>query len=475
MYDKKKHNYVTDGSILKSIIKLSLPIVVANVLQSVYNLTDMFWVGRLGKEAVAAVSFSFPILFLLISAGAGISVAGTILVAQYRGKRDRESVDFIAAQTLFMVTVLSVVISAAGYFLAEPIIYLAGAEPDVAPMAVAYLKISFVGLFFLFSFFVCQSLLWGVGVVKLPMAIVFVTVLLNFAADPLFIMGWGFIPALGVSGAALATILTQGLASLAAFAMFVSGRYGISLKLRNLPPDWRLIKKTFVLGLPASVEHSIRAGSFAVMVFLVGTFGTVAVASYGIVTRIMSFIIIPAVGMAMAVTTLVGQNMGAGKIRRAEDISLLSSAFAFVLMTAAGLLFFVFSRRLMAFFIPGNSSVIESGSVFLRITSLTFGFIGFQIVLGGAFRGSGETLSAMMLTLFSFLFLRVLLAWLLPAFTHLAENGIWLAFPVSNVLGGAAALLLFLKGNWKKKRITEEFRAAVFADSAASLDVPLVE
>ncbi|MFH1957325.1 MAG: MATE family efflux transporter [bacterium] len=446
---------LTEGSILKAIFRISWPVAMANILQTVYNLTDIFWVGRVGQEAVAAVSFSFPILFLLISFGAGISIAGTILVAQYKGK-GAGGIDYIASQTLLILGVISILISAAGYMLTPFLINLTGAEPAVIPGAVAYLKVSFVGLIFLFSFFVFQSILRGVGVVKIPMFIVLGTVILNFLADPIFIMGWGPIPAYGVAGAAMATIITEGLAAAIALSMFLSGKYGIKLRLVYFKPDWPLTKKLLLLGLPASVEHSIRAFSFTVMIFLVGAFGTTVVASYGIVTRILSFIIIPAVGVAMATTTLVGQNIGAGKPDRAARTAAIAAGLTFVLMTAAGAMFYIFSGNLISFFIPGDPYVIETGSLFIKIVSLTFGFAGLQIVLGGAFRGSGNTVAAMLFTLASFLIIRIGLAYGLSNYSALSEKGIWWAFPLSNLTGGLLALFWFLKGSWMKKRLVDE-------------------
>ncbi|MBU3956223.1 MATE family efflux transporter [bacterium] len=446
---------LTEGSILRAIFTLSWPVVAANILQTVYNLTDAFWVGRLGEAAVAAVSFSFPILFLLISIGAGLSIAGTILVAQYKGKGDTEKVGYISAQTILMISAAAIVISIAGYIFTPKLIALTGAAPEVIPGAVSYLRVSFAGLLFLFSFFVFQSLLRGVGEVKLPMLIVLITVILNFAADPIFIMGWGFIPPCGVAGAALATIITEGLAALAVLAMMLSGRYGIKIKAAYFKPDLTMMKKIFFLGLPSSMEHSVRAFSFTLMIFLVGAFGTTAVASYGIVTRLMSFIVMAAVGVAMATTTLVGQNIGAGNPRRAEKISATAAVFTFAVMTLLGAVLYVFAPHLIAFFISGSPGVISTGTDFIRIVSLTFGFAGIQMVLGGAFRGSGHTLTAMLLTMLTFIGLRFASAYGLSFFW--AEKGIWWSFPISNVIGGLVALGFFLKGGWMDKNLTDDF------------------
>ena len=204
----------TKGPIVKALIGLSLPIVFGNILQTAYQLIDTFWVGRLGAVAVAAVSLSFPVIFLLISLGGGLAIAGTILVAQYKGRGDTKQVDYISAQTLLLMVVISAVVSCFGYMISGPVMKLIGAGPEVLPAATSYLQISFLGMIFMFGFFVYQSLMRGVGDVKTPLYIVFTTVLMNLVLDPLFILGWGPIPAYGVSGAALATIGTQGVAAI---------------------------------------------------------------------------------------------------------------------------------------------------------------------------------------------------------------------------------------------------------------------
>ncbi|MEJ2053940.1 MAG: MATE family efflux transporter, partial [Calditrichaceae bacterium] len=183
---------LTEGPILKSLISLTVPIILANLLQTAYQLTDTFWVGRLGTDAVAAVSISFPIIFLTISLGSGLTVAGTIFVAQFKGKKDQQAVDHITSQTLFMVVIISSILAVIGYILTPAIIRLMGTESKVYAGAVSYLKISFIGMVFTFTYMAFQSLMRGVGDVKTPMYIVLGTVLLNLALDPLFIFGYGF-------------------------------------------------------------------------------------------------------------------------------------------------------------------------------------------------------------------------------------------------------------------------------------------
>jgi len=246
MIDEK--NNLIHGPVLQSIIAISMPIILASFLQTAYQLTDTFWVGRLGTAAIASVSLSFPVIFLIVSLGGGLSIAGTILVAQYKGKNDEKAVDHITAQTLLTVLVISAILSCTGYFLSPYFVKLLGAGKDVFTNAVSYMRISFTGVIFMFAFMVFQSLMRGVGDVKIPMYIILGTVLMNLVIDPLFIMGYGFVPALGVSGAALATIIAQGISASIGIYLMLRKRHQIQLHLRGFKPDFPLIRKMFLLG-----------------------------------------------------------------------------------------------------------------------------------------------------------------------------------------------------------------------------------
>ncbi len=454
----EEKNNLTEGSIIKSLLVLSIPIIFANILQTAYQLTDTFWVGHLGAVAVAAVSISFPIIFFMISLGGGLAMAGTIFVAQYKGKNDRKTVNHITSQTMLITIVVSVILATIGYLLSPFFVSLIGVEPNVFLSAVSYMKISFIGMIFMFTYMVFQSLMRGVGNVKTPMYIVLVTVLLNLVLDPLFIFGYGFIPAYGVSGAAIATIGTQGLAAIVGIFLLLKGRYQIQIYLNDLMPDFQLIKKMFKIGFPASIEQSTRAFGMIVMTFLVAIFGTLTLAAYGIGVRILSFVIIPALGMSMATSTLVGQNIGAGKIQRAEKITKLSAIIGFIVLTIIGIIMFLFAKQISAIFIPGELETIQKSALFIRIMALTFGFIGIQMALNGAFRGSGNTLISMAISLIALWVLRVPIAYVLSMHTHFAEVGIWIAFPVANIITAIIAIIWFTKGTWKQKKITEEIK-----------------
>ncbi len=443
----------TEGPIIRSLIQLSVPIVMANVLQTAYQLVDTFWVGRLGKEAVAAVSLSFPIIFLLISLGGGLTIAGTILVAQHRGRKDEKQVSHVVAQTMISMLLISVVISVVGYFISEPILHWMGAEPEVLPDAVSYLHVSFLGMVFMFIYFVYQSLMRGVGNVKTPFFVVLMTVLLNLVLDPLFILGWGPIPAFGVTGAALATIGTQGIAALVGLALLIRGKEGVRLSFRGFRFDYPLIRTMLSLGLPASLSQSTRAFGLTVMSFLVASFGTLTVASYGIGIRVISFIIIPAIGLSMATSTLVGQNLGAEKLDRAEQVARQALRMGVTVLTLLGILVFIFAKIIVTAFIPDDPEVIKSGVAFVRAMALTYGFIGVQQTTIGAFNGAGETKLPLILSLMAFWVFQFPVALILSKYTHLGEWGIWIAFPFSNVMTGSLAYWWFMKGAWKHKKL----------------------
>ncbi len=446
----------TQGPILRVLVTLAGPIVATNVFQSLYQLIDTFWVGRLGADAVAAVSLSFPILFLMVSAGGGMSVAGAILVAQTFGSGDEESVDHAAGQTLLVIGVVSAALSLAGFALSPPLISFFRPEASVGEMAVGYLQVSFLGLVAVFVYFVFQALLRGVGDVRTPMVVVAGTVVLNFFLDPLLILGWGPVPAFGVEGAAWATIAAQGLAGLVGVGILFSGRYGVRLRFRHLLPDRSLVLKILRLGIPSSIEQSTRALGIAVMMLLVASFGTTVIAAYGIGTRILAFVIIPAMGLSMATSTVVGQNVGARKDERAGLAARLGMVAGFVGLGAAGAVLWVLAEPILTAFVPGEPEVVGIGAHFLRIMSPAFGFFGIQMVMSGALAGAGNTIAAASLSILSFWVLRFPVAWVLAMPGAMGPDGIFWSFPISNVLAAVIAVGWFLRGGWIRRVVDED-------------------
>jgi putative MATE family efflux protein len=445
-----------EGPITRALVTLAVPIILGNVLQTGYQLTDAFWVGRLGAAAVAAVSVSFPVTFLVIALGSGLAMAGATLSAQYMGAGRQDMVNHVAAQTMVMVAITSVILGIIGYVLAPFLLELLGVAPDVYEGALGFMRVSFVGIIFVFIYAMFQALMRGVGQTRLPLLIVLGTVLLNFAFDPLFIFGWGPIPGLGVVGAALATLVTQALAALLGMLIFLRGRHGIQLHWSALMPDPPYIKRAFFLGFPGSVELSTRGLGLVIMSFLVASFGTLTIAAYGVGSNVLQVVTIPAMGLSQAVSTLVGQNIGAGNIDRAARVTQIGTLFGFVALSLIGILAYVFAPAIVAFFIPEDPNVIAEGAGFIRIMALAWGGMGIQLCIVSAFRASGNMLIAMVIALVSQWMVQFPLAYVLSKHTVLQAHGLWWSFPATNVAVAIVSICWFARGSWKKTRLTEE-------------------
>ncbi|MCM4160243.1 MATE family efflux transporter [Antarcticibacterium flavum] len=444
-------NKYTEGKILNSLISLALPIIFANILQTTYQLIDTFWLGRLGANAVAAVSLSFPLLFLVLSLGSGLTLAGTVMVAQYKGAENQKMVDFSSSQSVFLILIISAILALISFYSAGPLMRIIGAGPEIYDDSVAYFKVSSLGFVFLFLFFIFQSLMRGIGNVMLPVYVILFTVFLNLILDPLFIYGYGPVPGFGVAGAAVASVVTQGLSALIGLVILFRGKSGIKINVNSMRINMENLKRTFNIGFPASIEQSTRALGMTMMVILVTSFGSDIVAAYGIGARILSFIVIPALGLAIATTSLVGQNIGARKIKRAEKVANLSNKVAFFGLTGMGLLLFIFAEPLTAFFIPNDPEVIQDGALFIKIMAPSFGLLGVQQVTNGVFNGAGFTKASMLISILSLWIVRFPLAYVLSYNTSLSYEGIWWAFPISNLIAAIAAFSYFKMGYWKMR------------------------
>ncbi len=450
---KRDKKSLTEGSILKALIALSFPIIGANLLQTGYQLVDAFWVGRLGTNAVAAVSVSYPVNFLMISLSSGFAFAGTILVAQYAGAKKLKMVNHVAIQSLIMVLLMSVVLSAVAYMLSPQILHWLGVEQEIFAEANLFQRIIFVSLVFNFSFIMFQSLLRGVGEVRIPLYINALSLSLNFLLDPLFIYGWGPIPAYGVAGAAYSTLATLCLSAILGLYVLFYGKTDFKLTLKKFKFDLPLLKSAFKLGMPSSLEISARALGLTLMTGIAAKFGTEVLAAYGVGARLISFVVIVGLGLLRATSTLVGQNIGAQKMHRAERTTNYAAIIAFCSMSLIGIGFFVFAEPIVRTFLNGSDEVVGMGVSFIQITAPTFGFMGAQLAMIGAFRGSGNTMQSMLLTIIGIWVIQFPFAWIVSRMESMNYLGIWWSFPVSYVLPAIITFIWFKTGAWKKKRL----------------------
>jgi putative MATE family efflux protein len=281
------------------------------------------------------------------------------------------------------------------------------------------------------------------------------------------------LPGAGVVGAAVATLVTQALAAVIAVIVLVRGSHGISLSVASLRPDFAYIKRAFLLGFPASIELSTRALGLMVLSFLISSFGTQTLAAYGVGSNVLQVVTIPALGLSTAVSTLVGQNIGARNLERANRTAQLGAALGFGVLTGVGIVAYLFAVRLVSFFIPTDANVIAEGAEFIRTMAPAWGFMGAQLCLVGTFRASGNMLAAMMLALVSQWVLQFPLAYVLSEHTTLGSRGLWWSFPVMNILIALISFAWFAKGDWKKTRLTEEDEEVILATRGIMTDEPL--
>ncbi|WP_254272872.1 MATE family efflux transporter [Haloarcula marina] len=471
----------TQGSLLWPLLTLAAPLVATQLLQTLYNIADTFWVGRLGQEAVSALSFSWPIVFLLLGIGGGMTGAGTILISQNTGAENDDEVSHVAGQTLVFVTFLSVALAAVGYVLTPTLLQVIGTEPGTAihEMSVTYTRYVFLGIYFMLGFFVFQALLRGWGDTKTPMYLMVGSVALNVVLDPILILGFADNPlfawvglegvaasalaatgftGLGVEGAAIATIFSRGLAAVLGLWLLFSGHVGIELSLSDLRPDFAAIRKLVRIGAPLSVETSTQALSVTVMTALVAIVGADAVAAYGIGGRFASLVWLPMVGMGMAVETVVGQNLGAGERARARRTVFLASGILVGLFLVVSALTVSFAPAIVGVFITGEgaAAVVDHGADYLRIVAPTWAVMAVFHMINGAFHGAGSTRLSMVLGLLTMWGFRAAAATVLVIVVGMGAPGAWYGIAASNVAATVAAAVFFFRGRWLDDVIDDE-------------------
>jgi putative MATE family efflux protein len=443
---------LTAGDVGKPLFYLSLPIVVTNLLQTAYNLVDTFWIGQYSTEALAAISFAFPMVFLIISLGMGLAVAGSILVAQYTGADKTREAEYAASQTVGFAAVAAVLIGSVAYVFVGDILALLGAAPAVLPLATAYMEIISLGIFFMFGFFVFISLMRGYGDTITPMLVMLGSVALNVALDPFLIFGWWIFPQWGIEGAAIATVFSRGLALVVGLWIMLSGRRGVRIRPRDIVPDLGYGRRLVRIGVPASVEGTGQAVAINLLMFIVGTFSTPVVAAFGIGVRVFSVIFLPAIAVARGVETMSGQNIGAGKPDRAALTARVAARTTFLILAAAGVVTFVFADPIVALF-TDDAAVVEVGATFLRYVAPSFGFIGIMRSYNGGFRGAGKTLTAAAIAVSMLGLIRLPIAWV--ASGPMGPPGVWLSFLISNIAGAVIAYVWFQRGTWRSSGATE--------------------
>ena len=445
--DKRKGNTdLTEGKVWKVIVRFALPLLVGNLLQQFYNITDSIIVGQfLGKEALAAVSASFFIYYFIISLVIGVGSGTTVVISQLFGAKQYQKVQLAFSSFFIFMLVGGIILSIAGIIFAEPVFRLTNTPEEVIPQAVAYFRIYIGGTFLFVTFNSIISILRGVGESVRPMLFILITTVLNIAFDLLFILVFKW----GIEGAARATVVSQGIGMCIALAYVNNTHPLLSIKKQDMLFDWKLFKESLKIGLPTSVQQCAIALGLIALLGIVNSFGTNTLTAYGAAGKIDTIITQAILTQSGALAAFCGQNIGAGRLDRVKK----GVQFTMYTNIALGLLTFaavyLFGNEMMRIFTK-DIDVVAIGKEYLLIIGGFFIVHGALNVYNGALRGAGDTLFPMITSLVCLWLIRIPLAYYLSSW--LGRNGIWWAIGISITIGLIVTFVYYKIGFWKRRR-----------------------
>lgn len=445
--DKRKGNTdLTEGKVWKVIVRFAVPLLVGNLLQQFYNITDSIIVGQfLGKEALAAVSASFFIYYFIISLVIGVGSGTTVVISQLFGAKQYQKVQLAFSSFFIFMLVGGIILSIAGIIFAEPVFRLTNTPEEVIPQAVAYFRIYIGGTFLFVTFNSIISILRGVGESVRPMLFILITTVLNIAFDLLFILVFKW----GIEGAARATVVSQGIGMCIALAYVNNTHPLLSIKKQDMLFDWKLFKESLKIGLPTSVQQCAIALGLIALLGIVNSFGTNTLTAYGAAGKIDTIITQAILTLSGALAAFCGQNIGAGRLDRVKK----GVQFTMYTNVALGLLTFaavyLFGNEMMRIFTK-DIDVVAIGKEYLLIIGGFFIVHGALNVYNGALRGAGDTLFPMITSLVCLWLIRIPLAYYLSSW--LGRNGIWWAIGISITIGLIVTFVYYKMGFWKRRR-----------------------
>ncbi|CAD5243694.1 MATE family efflux transporter [Thermococcus camini] len=468
---QRMREQILNGPIERTLLILAGPLIVNNLVQVVYNITDTFWLGRLGREALSAPGTVWPIIGTLMALGMGFTTAGFAFVGQYIGAEEYEKANRSAGALYSLMTFFSVATAVTALLILPYALHFMRVSENVYPYSLTYATIVFLGLPFSFAFMAFGALMRAAGDTKTPVKITLLTVMINIILDPLFIFGWLGFPELGVAGAALATVIANVVGAAIGLYLLFTDRVGISLSLESLKPDFEFYGKLFRVGLPSSVGQSANSFGFVILTRIIFGFGDVTYAAYTITTRLVNFLTGISRGISMAMGTMIAQNVGAENYGRAKKIAERTMVINFAIASLAIAVIGLFRVEIFRFFL-NDPAVIRESEVVLKyfLISVPF-FNGIFIVVNRTFSSAGHTKKSMALGIFRLWGLRIPLSYafgyigaitVLGITIPLAElfdftsRGVFFGMGMSNLIAAIVALAWFLRGTWMRRIIGEE-------------------
>jgi len=442
----------TEGSIGRAIVLLAVPMVLEMCMESLFGVVDVFWVSRLGADAVATVGLTETALVLVFVIALGLSMGATALVARRIGEKDERAAGLVAVQAIIIGLVVSGTTAVFGYFFAPNLLHIMGASDSVVKLGSGYTRMILSGSATIFLLFLINAVFRGAGDAAIAMRVLWIANLVNICLNPCLIFGLGPFPRLGVTGSAVGTTIGRGIGVLIQLWVLTSGRGRLAVHASQLRVDllvmWRLIR----LSLNAILQYMVQMASWIGMVRIIASFGSAATAGYTIAFKVIIFAILPSWGMSNAAATLVGQNLGAGKPSRAESSVWRTGLYNMLFLGSIGLLFIAFAPQIIALFTsdPEVSALAVSA---LRLFSYGNVSYSYGMVITAAFNGAGDTATPTVLNLICFWLCQIPLAWALAFHTGLGPNSVYIAVVVSDSLLALLGILLFRRGTWKQVKV----------------------
>jgi putative MATE family efflux protein len=450
MDDTKFGKDLTVGSVPMHLLHFSIPMLLGNMIQSGYSIINMIWVGNIvGENGLGATAVSFPIMFILIGLAAGVTMATSVLVAQFYGAKDNERLKRVVDTSFAVCIVLSIVLTVILISLSDFLLKLMDTPPAIFSISSSYLKISLGGVILLYFMFTITSILRGIGDTMTPLWFMGIAVLTNAILDPFMIMGIFPFPRMGLNGAAWASIIAQAFGLTLAIIYLNRKKHLLSIGIRKLNFDKRITWLIFKIGLPSMIQQSLISIGQLFVTTYVNYFGAAAIAAFGAAGRIDMVATMPAIAIGMAATALTGQNLGARKPERVTEIFKWALIMGTTISGFVAVLTISFPRLILSMFIH-HEPVLDIGVHYLRIVAPCYFVFALIFVSNGIVNGAGQTMVTMVFSLVSLWIVRVPLAAYLSRHTSLGMKGIWIAMAAGFIVTAGVSYLYYLSGRWRK-------------------------
>ena len=446
------HQDYTTGNLNRAILLLAIPMVLEMVLESLFAVVDVFWVGHLGADAVATIGLTESMLTLVFAVGLGLSMSTTAMVARRVGEKDHEGASVAAVQAIILGLIASLVMGLPCWFLASHLLHWMGASSEIVALGPGYTRIALGGSGVIVLLFLNNAIFRGAGDAAIAMRLLWVSNIINLVLDPCLIFGWGPFPRLGVTGAAVATFTGRAIGVLYQFYRLMRGTERIRILARHLRLNLAVLLRLVRVSITGILQFAIAHTSWIGLVRIVSTFGAAALAGYTIAVRVVVFAILPSWGLSNAAATLVGQNLGAKQPERAETSVWRTGLYNMLVLGSIGVLFVIFAEPIVRLF-AHDPEVVSLGASCLRIIS--YGNIGYAygMVMLQAFNGAGDTLTPTIVNLFGFWLFEIPLAYWLAIKMGLQSKGVYFSIVIAEGAIALASVLLFRRGKWKRQEI----------------------